>query len=274
MGRDITKCHPQLQEAFKQLAAKCNAQGLTIGLGECFRTVAEQDALYAQGRTKPGSIVTNAKGSSYSSQHQWGIAFDFYRNDGKGAYNESGDFFRRVGQIAKSIGLGWGGDWTSIIDKPHIYLPNWGSGTGVLKQQYGTFERFKQTWATEKKEYVYQPIGTGEAQVEVTASSLVVRDTPGGADVGARYHRGERVTPTEKAMHGSERWFRTDKGWISADYLQGWILEEGKWWYLQPGYIYPIGKLQIINNKCYCFDFDGWMITNNRIKEDGEIICL
>ena len=155
MGRDITKCHPQLQEAFKQLAAKCNAQGLTIGLGECFRTVAEQDALYAQGRTKPGSIVTNSKGSSYSSQHQWGIAFDFYRNDGKGAYDESGDFFRRVGQIAKSIGLGWGGDWTSIVDKPHIYLPNWGSGTGILKQQYGTFERFRQTWVAEKRRNIH-----------------------------------------------------------------------------------------------------------------------
>ena len=72
MGRDITKCHPSLQAAFKELAAKCHAQGLIIGLGECFRTVAEQDALYAQGRTEPGSIVTNAKGSSYSSQHQWG----------------------------------------------------------------------------------------------------------------------------------------------------------------------------------------------------------
>ena len=54
MGRDITKCHPSLQAAFKELAAKCHAQGLIIGLGECFRTVAEQDALYAQGRTEPG----------------------------------------------------------------------------------------------------------------------------------------------------------------------------------------------------------------------------
>ena len=130
MGRDITKCHPSLQAAFKELATRCNAQGLTIGLGECFRTVAEQDALYAQGRTEPGSIISNAKGSSYSSQHQWGIAFDFYRNDGKGAYNDSDHFFQQVGEVGKSLELGWGGDWTSIVDKPHIYLPNWGSGTG------------------------------------------------------------------------------------------------------------------------------------------------
>ena len=107
MGRDITKCHPRLQEAFQQLLAKCSAQGLAVGLGECFRTVAEQDALYAQGRTKPGSIVTNAKGSSYASQHQWGLACDFYRTDGKGAYNESDRFFERVGAAGKSLGLGW-----------------------------------------------------------------------------------------------------------------------------------------------------------------------
>ena len=87
--RDITLCHPRLQALTAQLVDKCVGAGLPIKIGESFRSVAEQDALYAQGRTQPGSIVTNARGSSYSSQHQWGIAADFYRADGKGAYNES-----------------------------------------------------------------------------------------------------------------------------------------------------------------------------------------
>ena len=95
--RDITLCHPRLQVLAAQLSEECGKQGLKISIGETFRTVAEQDALYAQGRTKPGSIVTNAPGSSYSSYHQWGTAFDIYRNDGKGAYNETGRFFERVG---------------------------------------------------------------------------------------------------------------------------------------------------------------------------------
>lgn len=146
MGRDITMCHPRLQKLAAQLAKECKKQGLIIKIGECFRTVAEQDALYAQGRTTSGSIVTNAKGSSYSSQHQWGIAFDFFRNDGKGAYNESGDFFGRVGAIGKQLGLGWGGDWKSIVDKPHLYLPDWGSTTSKLRQLYGTPDKFKVTW--------------------------------------------------------------------------------------------------------------------------------
>ena len=65
--RDITLCHPRLQALAAELIRKCADQGLQIKIGETLRTTAEQDALYAQGRTKPGKIVTNAKGSSYSS---------------------------------------------------------------------------------------------------------------------------------------------------------------------------------------------------------------
>ncbi len=144
--RDISVLHPQLRKKSIELRKICEKNGLKIGIGECLRTVAEQDALYAKGRTQPGKRVTNARGSTYASQHQWGIAFDFYRNDGTGAYNETGDFFNRVGALAKTIGLGWGGDWKSPVDKPHLYLPDWGSTTTILKQQYGTPENFMKTW--------------------------------------------------------------------------------------------------------------------------------
>ena len=103
--RDITMCHPCLQELAGRLVEECKKQGLIIKIGECYRTVAEQEELYAQGRKKPGNIVTNARGSSYSSQHQWGIAFDFFRNDGNGAYNESGNFFGKVGPSVRSWDL-------------------------------------------------------------------------------------------------------------------------------------------------------------------------
>lgn len=144
--RDTTQLHPLLQAKIVQLKAECKRQGLNIGISECLRTKAEQDALYAKGRTAAGSIVTNAKGSSYSSQHQWGIAFDFYRADGKGAYENKDKFFEKVGKIAKSIGLGWGGDWTSIVDLPHCYLPTWGSTTTRLKSTYSKPETFFRIW--------------------------------------------------------------------------------------------------------------------------------
>lgn len=79
MGREINKLHPRLQKIISQLQEECRKENLVLGIGECFRTVAEQDALYAQGRTKPGSIITNAPGSSYSSQHQWGLLLTFTR---------------------------------------------------------------------------------------------------------------------------------------------------------------------------------------------------
>lgn len=148
--RDRTQLHPRLQSKIKELILKSAKAGLLIGIGECVRTVEEQDALYAQGRTEPGNIVTNAKGSTYSSMHQWGIAFDFYRNDGQGLYNDSDAFFRQVGKIGKSIGLEWGGDWTSPVDKPHFQLPDWGSTPSKLKAMYGTPEKFKETWEVEE----------------------------------------------------------------------------------------------------------------------------
>ena len=155
MGRDISLCHPELQQKAEKLVSACKGQGLLIGVGECFRTVAEQDALYSKGRTAPGSIVTNAKGISYSSHHQWGTAFDIYRNDGKGAYNDSDGFFSKLGAIGVKIGLEWGGNWTSPVDKPHFQLPYWGSTTTMLKNLYGTPEEFKKTWSDEEMEKVY-----------------------------------------------------------------------------------------------------------------------
>lgn len=147
--RDITLCHPRLQILGAKLIKECSRQGLNIKIGETLRTVEEQDALYAQGRTEPGNIVTNAKGSTYSSYHQWGVAFDIIRNDGQGAYNESGNFFGRVGLIGVALGLEWGGNWKSPVDKPHFQLPDWGSTTSKIKTLYGNPEKFMKTWQEE-----------------------------------------------------------------------------------------------------------------------------
>ena len=155
MGRDVTKLHPTLQAKIKQWSKEGKAGGSAMESGECLRTVAEQDALYAKGRTAPGSIVTNARGKSYSSMHQWGVAFDFYLKmdiDGDGktsddVYNNATKAFNKVGAIGKKLGLEWGGDWRSIKDLPHLQLSTWGSTPSQLKRKYGTFEAFRRTWS-------------------------------------------------------------------------------------------------------------------------------
>ena len=143
--RDVTALHPDLQEKISQLKEKCRLAGLSIGISECLRTVTEQDALYAKGRTAPGKVVTNARGATFSSMHQWGIAFDFYRSDGSGAYNDADGFFTKVGEIGQSLGLEWGGAWKTS-DKPHFQLPDWGTTPAMLKKQYKNPEEFMKTW--------------------------------------------------------------------------------------------------------------------------------
>ena len=41
-------------------------------------------------------------------------------------YYDKDGFFSKVGAIGKSIGLEWGGDWKTPVDKPHFQLPDWG----------------------------------------------------------------------------------------------------------------------------------------------------
>ncbi len=171
MSRDITMCHPRLQTLAAKLVADGKKQGLIIKIGECFRSVAEQDTLYAQGRTKAGNIVTYARGSSYSSMHQWGIAFDVIRNDGKGAYEDRDGWFSRVGKLGKSLGLEWGGDWTSPVDKPHFQLPDWGSTADKLKKLYGNVDNFKKTWEAKTME---KKITTYDEAVKVLVANGVI----------------------------------------------------------------------------------------------------
>ena len=154
---DRTKLHPWLNYKLTLLLKQCAKKGIYLIITQGFRSKAQQDELYAQGRTKKGNIVTNAKGSDYSSQHQWGIAFDIalkYDVDGDGritddTYNNKG--IKKVAKIAKSkkVGLAWGGDWVSPVDTPHFYLGKWGDTPAKLKRTYGTFEKFKKTWTKE-----------------------------------------------------------------------------------------------------------------------------
>lgn len=143
---DVDLLHPWLKHKLNKLLVECNKQGIYLIITEGFRTKEYQDELYAKGRTKAGNIVTNARGSDYASQHQWGVAFDIAINDNKLLYDVN--TIRKVANITKqkSINLGWGGDWTGFKDYPHFYLKKWGSTPTPLKIVYRTVDNFKKTW--------------------------------------------------------------------------------------------------------------------------------
>ena len=92
------------------------------------RTYAEQDQLYAIGRTiqKNHRPVTKARGGA--SNHNFSIAWDVGLFDG-GRYmdgKKKGDdeAYVELAALIKSqvAGLEWGGDWDSFYDPPHYQL--------------------------------------------------------------------------------------------------------------------------------------------------------
>ncbi|NOU82677.1 hypothetical protein GC101_27830 [Paenibacillus sp. LMG 31459] len=122
--------HPVLLAGATELIRRSYARGIPILITQGMRTIAEQNALYAQGRTKKGAIVTNAKGGS--SYHNYGLAIDFalLLPDGKSVswdMKRDGDGdkladWQEVAQEAKKLGLEWGGDWSSFKDYSHLQM--------------------------------------------------------------------------------------------------------------------------------------------------------
>lgn len=143
MSRDITQLHPKLQEKIAQLKALCAQQGINLGIADCMRNQSEQADCVARGT----SSVRYP-----NSHHNWGTAFDFFNNVTGDSYNEN--IMNRVGVLGQSIGLEWGGGWTSPVDKPHFQLPDWGTGTATLKATYGTPNNFRATWGSYQAQQV------------------------------------------------------------------------------------------------------------------------
>jgi peptidoglycan L-alanyl-D-glutamate endopeptidase CwlK len=89
------------------------------------RTVAEQNRLYAIGRTTPGRIVTYKKGGESHHNELPSPALDF------APWPIDWEDLARFGEVAgvmkyiawmKGIEMIWGGDWTTLKDYPHIQV--------------------------------------------------------------------------------------------------------------------------------------------------------
>jgi peptidoglycan L-alanyl-D-glutamate endopeptidase CwlK len=99
-----------------------------------FRSDEEQAKLYAQGRTAPGRIVTNAKPgkSKHNAKTPQGKpasrAYDVVPlRHGKpvwGTEGEDGEIWQMIGAHGKDVGLAWAGDWTTFKEFPHFELPS------------------------------------------------------------------------------------------------------------------------------------------------------
>jgi hypothetical protein len=143
---NIATLLPAAQRAARRLLAAANDGRLGLGVVVKVicgtRTYADQTALYAQGRTTPGPIVTDAP-AGYSN-HNFGIAFDvgvFVR----GEYLDDSPMYAKVGAFGRGQGLEWGGDWTSFPDEPHFQLP-W-LGTLAQARALMAAGKWEERWA-------------------------------------------------------------------------------------------------------------------------------
>ena len=124
--RLLADVHPTLTAAVRRMVAELDRRGHTAIITQGARTTARQQALYAQGRTRPGKIVTNADGVRRTSMHQrqhtgYAHAVDLaWIVDARVTWDGP---WALLGELARAEGLVWGGDWTSFRDQPHVELP-------------------------------------------------------------------------------------------------------------------------------------------------------
>jgi peptidoglycan L-alanyl-D-glutamate endopeptidase CwlK len=142
----IKLAHPKLRDELETLIEKINKDILTgnakVRITYTLRTFAEQDELYAQGRTKPGKKVTNAKGGD--SFHNYGLAVDIVLiiNGAIASWDTKKDFdkdqqadWMEVVKAFKDAGWAWGGDWRTFKDMPH-FEKTFGNTISALKRKH------------------------------------------------------------------------------------------------------------------------------------------
>lgn len=115
----IDKLHPIIREEIRNIYIYINNYVLgkytRLRFSHTVRTNAEQDHLYAQGRTRPGVIVTNAKGGD--SEHNYALAFDIvilYDKDKNGTFETA--------------------SWNTIFDGDGDGISDWLEVTQVLER--------------------------------------------------------------------------------------------------------------------------------------------
>jgi len=121
-SKSLSTLNPYVASLAQKFLDLCAANSLDIAIIVTFRSWYEQDTLYAQGRTQPGAIVTDARGGD--SYHNWGLAFDCAPLVNGVVAWEAIDKFIEMGNLGQQVGLEWGGNWTTykinIVDFPHF----------------------------------------------------------------------------------------------------------------------------------------------------------
>lgn len=140
-SRSLSDLHPRVEGVARRLLAAAAKAGIPLTVTFTLRSIATQDALYAQGRTVPGKIVTNARAGF--SFHNFGLALDVVPTellalpnwgDTPAHQRRTDRLWEQVGALGKALGFRWGGDFHTIKDRPHF---EWSGGLTLAELRAG-----------------------------------------------------------------------------------------------------------------------------------------
>ena len=136
---DLKFLHPVFRTALTELISDLQRQEIPLYVFEATRTPVRQAYLFAQGRTRPGPLVTYAE--PWRSYHQFGLAADMvFGGPGKWTWNEpKKGMWKKFHELAKKRGL-----MPLDFETPHIQL----SGMSSNALAAGRFpDGGDETWA-------------------------------------------------------------------------------------------------------------------------------
>lgn len=129
---DLAQLYPPFRVKVIELLRRCRLKGWDYYAISGLRDLEEQKALYAQGRTKPGEIVTNARPGR--SGHNFAAALDGCRDKYKERSGLQPDWdtasYAVYAEEAVALGLEAGLYYKTIVDAPHVQLPLGRHGLG------------------------------------------------------------------------------------------------------------------------------------------------
>jgi peptidoglycan LD-endopeptidase CwlK len=146
ISRDKSLLCPAFAGQLRIFEQRLQVANLPFYLFMGLRTFEDQDELFAQGRTKPGQTVTNARGGD--SFHNYGLAADYVLDgmpdkpglqwswDLKADLDHNGKSdWQQMAEIAKSCGMESGFFWQKFPDAPHIQM-TFGMRLADIKELY------------------------------------------------------------------------------------------------------------------------------------------
>ena len=131
MSRSLDDLRPEIRIMVDPWLADCAASDIDVLVTCTLRTNEDQAVLYAQGRTTPGRIVTNARPGQ--SAHNYGLALDVVPLvHGKPDWSGNSPVWQEMAALGQAHGLQWlGAPGSPFIEQAHFQHPDWKTLAGV-----------------------------------------------------------------------------------------------------------------------------------------------